>query len=54
MSCEYCSKRIKTDEEIVLVAKYPRHRARARIEGRMYHKACFEDMLRKEPTGAKP
>jgi sarcosine oxidase delta subunit len=48
MSCEYCGKKVKENEEFILVGKYPRHRARAQIEGELYHKACFLNLMKKE------
>jgi hypothetical protein len=48
VSCEYCRKKIKENEEIVLLARYPRHRARAQIDGKIYHRACFVNMLKNE------
>jgi hypothetical protein len=59
MSCDYCGKKVAKGEEFVIVGKYPVlwktifSRGTAPEDfGKLYHKACFVESLKRE--GVKP
>lgn len=64
MSCEFCGKEIMKDEEFILVGKYPglgKVWLRSSVVrwvppdtyGKLYHKSCFLESLKKQTVEEK-